>query len=57
MSDDELVEAIFQRGLKIKKLKEENKKLKDKLKIIKEILGSNYPDNAVYKINELLEEK
>ena len=56
MNEDELVEAIFQRDLKIKNLKKENKELKEKIKIIKEITGSNFPDVAIYKINELLEE-
>lgn len=56
MDNEELIEAIFQRDLKIKNLKEENKVLSEKIKLVKEIAGSSFSDNAIYKIQELLEE-
>lgn len=49
MDEEEFVEVIFQKDLKIKKLKE-------KLKMVKEIAGSSFPDDAIYKIQELLKD-
>lgn len=56
MDDEEMVEAIFQRDLKIKKLKEDLNEKNKLLQRIKEIAGSSFPDDAIYKILELLED-